>query len=256
VRDAAAAIRQINLERSQSGIPAGIVQNRAWSERCLAHARWMRRNHSVEHVEKPGTPMYSAAGAWAGVRSVLSGGWAWTTRRNPWDTAPMHLAQLLAPQLRQMGVGIYRGYDCATTLPGYKGFRAREDMVYAYPSGKRPVRWREHANEVPFTPQSYVGIDASQITGPYLYVFADGPWLASGDLPTIHSATLTGPEGPVEVRFIDSSSPEVGPYLPSGCGIVIPVKPLERNALYTASVTLANHRWLITRTWTFVTRRR
>ena len=215
----------------------------------------MQRNHLVQHDETPGTPMYTAAGAWAGVRSVLSGGYPWTTRRTPWDSAPMHLAQLLAPQLRQMGVGLFRGWACATTLPGYGRGRAHRNVVYTYPSGRTLARWREHANEFPFTPQGFVGIDPSQTTGPYLLVFADGPWLSSPESPTIQLANLSGPEGEVEVRFIDHSSPDVGPYLPAGSGMVIPVHPLERGATYTATVILANRMSRITRTWSFVTRR-
>jgi hypothetical protein len=255
VRTADAAIRQLNAERAANGIPGRIVENRSWSERCLEHARWMQRNHLVQHEETPGTPMYTPAGAWAGARSVLSGGYPWTTSRTPWDSAPMHLAQLLAPQLRRMGVGLFRGWACATTLPGYGHSRAHRNVVYTYPSGRTLARSREHANEVPFTPQRFVGIDPSQTTGPYLLVFADGPWLASPESPTIQLANLSGPEGEVEVRFIDHSSPDIGPYLPAGSGMVIPVHPLERGTRYTATVILANRTSRITRTWTFVTRR-
>src|SRR5262249_13399843 len=138
VRDAAAAIRQLNDERTENGIPGGIAEVPAWSARCLEHARWMSRNRAVEHVETLGSPLYPWAGAWAGRRSVLSSGYPWTTRANPWESAPLHLAQLLAPQLRRMGVGIYGGYACATTLPGYGRPRVRRDVVYAYPSWSRP----------------------------------------------------------------------------------------------------------------------
>jgi hypothetical protein len=254
VRNPAAAIRQINEERVENGIPGGITEDPAWSRRCLEHARWMQRNRAIGHVEAPGTPQYTTAGAWAGLRSVVSGGYPWTTSTNPWDTAPMHLAQLLAPQLRKMGVGIYRGYACATTFAGYGRPRTGRDVVYAYPSDGRPVRWREHATEWPFTPQHFVGIPDAQTTGPYLYVFADGPWLRAGDTPRLRKATLTGPEGPVEVRFVDSSSQEVGRYLPTGSALLIPVLPLQRHASYTVRVTLANSRARVSRTWTFVTR--
>jgi hypothetical protein len=215
----------------------------------------MRRNRLVQHAEVPGTPLYTSAGNWAAARAVLSGSAPWTARTTPFETAPMHLAQLLAPQLRRMGVGIYRGWACATTLPGYGRGRARRNVVYAYPSGRDPVRWREHADESPFTPQRFVGIPESQMTGPYLLVFADGPWLRSATPPAIRAASLLGPKGEVEIRFIDSSSPDVGPYLPRGTGMLIPVHPLRRGATYTASVTLANARHRVTRTWTFVTRR-
>jgi cysteine-rich secretory family protein len=254
VSDAASAIRQINEQRAENGIPGGIAQDQGWSRRCLEHARWMRRNRAVRHVERPGSPLYTKAGAWAGKRAVLSGGYPWTTRANPWETAPLHLAQLLAPQLRKMGVGIYRGYACATTLPGYGRPRVRRDVVYAYPSASSRVRWQEHADEWPFTPQRFVGIPEAQTTGPYLYVFADGPWIRARAAPTIRAATLTGPHGQVEVRFLDSSNRSVGRYLPAGSGLVIPVRPLERRATYIARVTLATGRHRVTHTWTFVTR--
>jgi hypothetical protein len=254
VRTPDAAIRQLNAERAGIGIPGRIVENRSWSGRCLEHARWMQRNHLVQHDETPGTPMYTTAGAWAGSRSVLSGGYPWTTSRTPWDSAPMHLAQLLAPQLHQMGVGLFRGWACATTLPGYGHARARRNVVYAYPSGPAPVSSHERAKEFPFSPQRFVGIDPAQTTGPYLLVFADGPWLSSPEQPTIQLASLTGPEGEVDVRFIDRASPDVGPYLPAGSGMVIPVRPLERGTAYTATVILANRTSRITRTWSFVTR--
>jgi hypothetical protein len=253
VRTPAAAIAELNAERAANGIPGGVVEERAWSARCLDHARWMRRNRVVQHEETPGTPLYSAAGDWAGVRAVLSARLRWTTRRNPWETAPMHLAQLLAPQLRRMGVGLYRGWTCATTLPGYGRGRARRNVVYAYPSAAEPVRRREHADEFPFTPQRFVGIDPKQVTGPYLYVFADGPWLRARRQPRIAAASLRGPKGEVEVRFVDSSSPDVGPYLPRGSGLVIPVHPLARRTAYSASVTLASRRVRVTHTWSFVT---
>ena len=57
VRTADAAIRQLNAERAATGIPGRIVENRAWSERCLEHARWMQQNHLVQHaLAQPGLP--------------------------------------------------------------------------------------------------------------------------------------------------------------------------------------------------------
>jgi hypothetical protein len=60
---------------------------------------------------------------------------------------------------------------------------------------------------------------------------------------------LTGPSGPVEVRTVGGNTSEVGGYLTGA--IIIPVKPLEANASYTAEVALApygelpaeSHRW-------------
>ena len=58
--------------------------------------------------------------------------------------------------------------------------------------------------------------------------------------------------GPVELRWVDNTTPVVGPYLATG-GIIIPVSPLAGNMPYTASVTAEAAGESVTRSWTFVT---
>jgi hypothetical protein len=78
------------------------------------------------------------------------------------------------------------------------------------------------------------------------------PLIVSG-APTVESASLVGPSGPVALRWVDGSTPEVGSYL-SGA-VLIPVKPLAANASYSAAVSLAPYDGLpgVTHRWTFTT---
>ena len=196
-----AAVRWLNDLREASGIPGHVTQNPTWSSKCLRHVRWMERNNALQHYETPGTPGYSAAGDWAGSNAVLAAGTQWTASHLPWLTAPIHLAQLLAPGLTEVGVAYERGWSCATTWPGYSRRDGRA-ALYSYPAnGARDVPTGMVAYEAPFSPGQAVGIPAGSETGPYLYVFADGGWAAG--LPHVTSATLSAAGGaPVAVRHV------------------------------------------------------
>ena len=139
---------------------------------------------------------------------------------------------------RRMGVDITAPFDCATTWPGYD-FDASSggDTVETFPgAGRANIPPAEHAEEWPFVPQQFVGIPASATTGPYLYVFADGPWVSWDDPPIVEAASLTGPAGAVEVRTVDRDTNQLGDYLPPGAGMLIPVTPLRAQSAYTAAV--------------------
>lgn len=247
-----AAVRWLNDLRESNGIPGHVTQNPAWSSKCLRHVRWMERNNALQHYETPGTPGYSAAGDWAGSNAVLAAGTQWTASHLPWLTAPIHLAQLLAPGLTEVGVAYERGWSCATTWPGYSKRDGRATL-YSYPAnGARDVPTGMVAYEAPFSPGQAVGIPAGSETGPYLYVFADGGWAAG--LPHVTSATLSAAGGaPVAVRHVDGTTPQVGGYLPPGSAMVIPVRPLSEGTSYVASVTLGNGVESRTLRWQFRT---
>lgn len=247
-----AALARLNEQRAQNGIPGGIVLVPAWSKACGLHNRYLKKNKTTGHGENKKKPGYTKDGAWAGKNAVLSYGDDWNTV-NPWENAPIHLAQLLAPQLARIGIDDTDGYVCATTWPGYAR-RSAANVIYSYP-GDRTSGWtpRQTARERPFVPGDFVKLPQGTETGLHLFVFADGPWLSSGDGPRLRSVSLTGPDGPVEVRSVDRASPKVGKYLPPGAAILIPVKPLRTNSAYTASVTLANGSASLARTWTFRT---
>lgn len=245
------AIDLLNRQRAANGIPAGLVERPDWSHACALHNRYERINHVLAHDEDPQRPGYTRAGAWAGQNSVLGQGTNWN-HTNPWLNAPIHLDQLLAVRLTEIGVDDTAGWTCATTFPGLTRTPPDTPAVFTYPGpGRLSVNTRERSNEQPFTPEDFVGL-AHRVTGPHLYVLADSP----GDYPTarILGATLTGPTGDREVRWIDNTSRTIGPYLISS-GIIIPRSPLRPGTWYTAQVTLRTGGATLTHTWQFRTRR-
>ena len=229
-----AIVAKLNAQRRANGIPGDLVENPQWSNACMLHNRYEALNNELTHKEIPGRPGYTAEGAWAGENSVLSEGQSWTDE-NPFESAPIHLSQLLAPSLTAVGADDTDGWVCVTTSELTRTYAA--DRVYSYP-GDGTTGWP--ASEVAFedspTAGEVVGLRAGARTGLDLFVFA-----GTNDFDaavSIASASLVGPSGPVEVRWVDSSNETVGEYLPEG-GIVIPVKPLASGATYRASVHLS-----------------
>src|SRR4051794_13155738 len=246
-----AALESLNNQRTANGIPAGIVERADWSSACAKHDNYMAQNNELTHTEDSSKPGYTADGAWAGQNSVLAQGSSWADA-NPFETAPIHLMQLLAPRLSELGQDESQGYVCDTTWPGMNRARPAAPVIYTYPGdGRTDVRASEVAYESPFVPGDFVGLPAGTRTGPHLYVLADGPW-DNADAK-ITAASLTGPDGPVDVKWVDNTTDTIGPYLPTG-GIVIPSAPLRRgNVGYTASVTVAIDDTSTTHTWSFTT---
>lgn len=140
-------------------------------------------------------------------------------------------------------MGVWQG--CATTWPGYAWDTG--DVLFTYPGQGTSHRFEETASESPFVPGDFVGLPEGTTTGPHLYVLYGGQ-----DAPRLTSATLSGPDGNVEVRSVDSQTPELGGYL-AAASIVIPVCPLRPRAQYTASVALAADDRQLSKQWTFST---
>jgi hypothetical protein len=257
------AIDYLNAQRASNGIPAGIVENPAWSNGCAQHNAYLRRHPEQwdinAHDEQPGADGYTPTGQEAAQSSVLtsSNGYGAYRGGNPWEHAPIHLMQLLAPALSVTGYADTPG-ACMWTWPGYQRAGSDPPTVYTYPGDGTTIYSSMGVNEAPFSPGEFVGIPQTVATGPHLYFFVHGAdaWSGRG---TITSASVAGPDGPVEVRTVDNST--VGPRgalgdsLPPG-GIVIPVRPLQSGQLYTATVNFRTAAGaLLTRTWQFRTRR-
>ena len=122
-----------------------------------------------------------------------------------------------------------------------------------YPGNGSTIYASEQSEEWPTTPAQALGL--ANPTGPHLYVYAWGPSSDAGITPdgqplAIRSATLRGPHGPVALRWADPSTPEIGQYLPTASGILIPEHPLEERAPYVATVTFTDG---LTHTWGFTT---
>lgn len=228
------AIANLNAQRASNGIPAGIVEVPAWSQACAQHNAYERANGgTLIHDEDVGRPGYTEAGAFAGANSVLAKGDSWDSA-NPWEHAPIHLHQLLHPRLAEMGVADGGGYTCATTHPGNTRQAPATPTTYTYPGPGTSFRFEETAAEGPCTPGEKIGIPQGTKTGPYLYVMTDGPWSKFAGA-RFTSASLVGPDGPVELRTVDNYTPGLEGYLPTG-GELIPLRPLRPRQTYTASV--------------------
>jgi len=241
------AISYLNAQRAANGIPADITDNTAWDTGCRHHIAWEGENPNAPnpHIETPGTPGYTDDGAAAGASAVLASGDDWNQTNeypwgatNPWESAPIHLMQLLAPDLNTTGWWD-NGYSiCMITWDGYGRPTPATPQLLTYPgSGTSFIYPSEQANEWPFTPADFVGLPEGGTTGPYVYVFGWGTGPGA-----ITAASLTGPDGPVPVRTVDNTTSnargDLGSYLPSG-GIIIPVSPLRAGTSYTANVTFA-----------------
>jgi hypothetical protein len=230
-------VKRLNAERSRLGLPARVQEVPEWSERCTAHNRWMAVN-SIAHGEAPGTEDYSEAGDWAGMNSVLATGTSWR-EGNPWIDAPLHLTQLLDPDLRRVGASDEYDSSCVTTWPGMRPGSSRR--VWTVPDDGDRVASSQRAYEFPFTPGERVGVPADALTGPYLYVWTDGAReLTGGTLST------GGRDVPVEV--IDDI--DVDGLAGSGNGWLLPPRPLRPRTRYTATVELDDDH---TYTWSFTT---
>ncbi len=222
----------LNAERQRWGLPAGLTAAPTWSQACAAHDAYLAANKILEHPEQEGKPGYSPGGNWAGMHSVLSEGSVWSAQGNPWEDAPFHLYQLFMPDVYTLGIDESRGYTCTTTWPGVGSPTLPAGTVITYPgNGTTGLPPAEDAREWPSVPGKAVGIPEGTIAGRELFVYEEQPpamgscggfCFAQG--PSIASASLNGPSGPVVIKWVDS--------------IIIPVKPLAAYTTYIATVTL------------------
>jgi hypothetical protein len=239
-------IAALNAQRAASGIPAGIVEQPAWTQACRNHLAYIAANGgTLTHEEVPGNPGYTPDGAEIGRTGVLTPlDDAFSAAGNAFEFAPLHLMQTLAPALSRMGV--FGG--CATTIVGYDR-KATSPALYTYPgNGATNVYASEEAYELPFVPGDFVGLPQGTTTGPHIYVMTLGTGPGH-----ITSAALTGPAGPVEIRAVDNLTKGLEGYMPPG-GIIIPVSPLAAGATYSVAATFQpNDGAALSRTWSFAT---
>ncbi len=231
-------VAAFNAERTGNGLPP-VVENADWSYKCYLHDRWMAANNQLSHAETPGTPEYSEGGNWAGTHSVLASGATWRDA-DPWRTAPIHLSQMMSPDLRSVGAAEFGGYSCLTTWPGYDTSATPPGTFTWFPGNGTILPASETAFELPTVPQVWVGIPEGTATGPHLYLYyADGGtgW-QTPTTPTITTVALTGPAGPVEVRVVTRAVAEAagyGGYMPT-LAVFIPRNPLAPDSSYTLAV--------------------
>lgn len=242
----------LNAQRAANGIPGDVAENPAYSDACAKHMNYVALNGGdLVHQEDSTKVGYTPEGDDAAGHSVLtSAGSAFTsTGADNFETAPIHLMQMLSPWMTIAGAA----NGCLYTLARpNRTFDAQ--TTYSYPGdGSTTVPTSETAAEGPFVPGAFVGLaDPARPTqglqtGPHLMFFYAGPAASPSSDPYFDSrghftaASLVGPSGPVDIRTVDSDTTSgslqlIGQYLPPG-GMIIPVSPLVPNQLYTASVT-------------------
>lgn len=209
-------VHLLSLQREANGIPGGLIERSDWSAACDKHNYYEEQTGQFGHEEDPSSPYYSAEGDWAGHHSVIAYGRSWSSG-NPWEDAPIHLLQMLAPALYEMGAAESFGHNCATTWPGYGRPAPTTPTAYSYPGdGVSGVVPTEYAAESPFVPGDFVGLPEGTATGRYLLVYLSGVQDSGEDAERVSAtARLASPEGPVDLRVVDSTSPDVGFYMPS-----------------------------------------
>jgi hypothetical protein len=227
----------LNAQRAANGIPAGIVEDPGLSAGCAKHNHYGALNNELTHGEDPAKPGYTAEGDQAGKTSVLYQGASWTATSNAFETAPIHLHQLLAPRIDVMGAAESEGFGCATSLASLRRPAPPAQVTYTYPGNDtKNVPTSEVAREGPYTPGQQVGIAEGATTGPYLFVLFDGPAQSAFDPARVQSASLTGPSGAVPIATVDNTTNGLTDFLPTGAQI-IPRAALAPNTTYTASIS-------------------
>ena len=228
-------VQRLSQQREANGIPGGLVERPDWSADCAKHNYYGAQTGELRHSEDPSSPYYSAEGNWAAENSVLASGSSWS-QGNPWEEAPIHLIQMLAPPLSEMGAAENDSHNCATTWPGYHRPEPTSLIAYSYPgNGLSGVVPTERAAESPMVPGDLVGLPEGTATGRYLLAYLSG--VDPSDAPDVTvTATLSAGSSPVDLRLVDSTNEEVGGYMPQTSACLIPAQPLKPQTGYHVDV--------------------
>jgi hypothetical protein len=228
-------VQRLSQQREANGIPGGLIERPDWSADCAKHNYYGAQTGELRHSEDPSSPYYSAEGNWAAENSVLASGASWS-QGNPWEEAPIHLIQMLAPQLSELGAAENDNHNCATTFVGYQRPEPSSLIAYSYPgNGATGVVPTEHASESPLVPGDRVGLPEGTATGRYLIVYLSG--IDPSDAPDVTAtATLSTAGGPVDLRVVDSTDEEIGGYMPQPSAFLIPAQPLKPQTAHQADV--------------------
>jgi hypothetical protein len=192
----------VNAYRAMSGL-SPVVENPTWSLEGAAHASYMLLN-GMSHDEIPGRPGYTPGGDVAGNNGnvAVSSGIGATPRNHIdlWMTGPFHAIGILRANLTAVGFGMATNADTSpwksgATLDVLRGLdwgRPRPTTPIVFPGRNATVPLSKFVAETP-NPVTLVG------------------WSGSAGLPLIAmmpnavssaTATLTGPDGPMEVRLL------------------------------------------------------
>lgn len=242
----------LHAQRARAGVSPAVVLNPRWSQECAAHDEYEAAGGVLQSSENPAGTDASAGGAWAGLNSDLAEG-SWTAADTPWEDAPIHLLALLAPSLSVTGIDDSGTLQCVVTFPGMLRRWSGPDAITTVPGqGATGVARAELARESPFTPVQFAGLPASRRTGRELFVYLNrAGQIGQAPVRIIHASLRAGGRA-AAVRWIDTSTRTVGPYLAGG--ILIPLQPLAPRTTYRASVTVQDGTRTLLHIWRFTTR--
>jgi hypothetical protein len=254
VESPAHALAIINAERQANGIPP-LNENVQWSQGCAEYVRYLNLNPSAfgtdAHHEKPGNPGYTDAGALAAASSLLTEGNTWFGT-NPWESAPLHLASILSPLTKQIGVAAAGGYSCLAIEANQSSPGANVFFTYPGPGRTNVPTWEDTLDEVP-NPTEILNL--TEDTGPFLFVYGDGAWTRdSYHSFVVSQASLTAADGTaVALTVVDQNTPALNIYVPVAAAMLVPIHPLAAKTTYTASVTVTSMGVTLSHTWSFTT---
>ena len=222
----------LNAQRAANGIPAGIVENPAWTAACNQHNAYEKRNNVFGQAEQEGKPGYSAQGNLIAQTSVLVQGSSWK-KADPYNNAPYHLFDLLNPRISSTGAADSEGFGCVEIELGTLRAPPGAPVGYSFPGNRaRNIPTSQRAVEQPMSPAQTLGL-GSRPTGPNLFVYFDGPW-TNGARTQLSSAKLSSPRGSVALRWLDNTTSDL--LAPTGA-ILVPAAPLRPHTTYHVSVT-------------------
>ncbi|HEY8646330.1 MAG TPA: hypothetical protein VIL77_10675 [Gaiellaceae bacterium] len=249
---AAIAIQALNAQRVANGI-APVTENTLIDQGCANHLGYIRANGgTLQHGEVQGMPGYTSLGNFGdgSLGEVLGYGtfadWL-ASGQGPWEDAPYHLSIILDPNFLVYGAAQDANHTCMR--PGGGWVNTPTPRFYSYPAdGRKNIAPLESVSEVGGGPQVTAGLPEDAVTGFNVLVFSTGcVSYPSGQGPT--AATLTGPNGVVDARFVGQKD------FGAGDGGIVPVKPLQGGAVYTARITWDCTDGAHTQIFSFTTRR-
>ena len=232
----------VNTYRAMSGL-APVSANATWSAQAYDHSCYMLQN-GITHDEVPGAPGYTAGGDLAGNSgNVAVSSSVDATPRNHidlWMTGPFHAIGVLRHNLAIAGFGMCNQANTPTqwhsgatldVIRGLDGSRTRPNRPIVFPGDAATVPLNAFVAESP-NPVSLCG------------------WSGSAGLPLIAmmpnqvssaSATLTGPNGPVETCALHAgntgSSATARAILDGDNAVVVVPRQVLANGTYSVHVT-------------------
>jgi hypothetical protein len=236
------AVQFLNQQRAANGMSANVTVDDYRTTGCRNHNHYMAVN-GIGHGEDPNKEGYTPEGAdYSNSGEVIAqGGIGWSAAENPWDQAPLHQAILFDPRVGKTGYDESEGFACMRLEIVFSNPPTPTFFAYTGDLGRTEVPPREVVCcEHPYAPQEAVGISQGVPTGPNILFSSQGFGFNNHAV----SYSLTGPSGPVDVRFVDSTTtpPPAGQGYKAFYtgGDMIPVQPLAAFTNYTATVTWHN----------------